>query len=373
FTNFFALLGVLFITGIFSSYILQAITIASIYFFTNFFALLGVLFITGIFSSYILQAITIASIYFFTNFFALLGVLFITGIFSTLRSGSSEAWVIDLLKHKKQSKLTNKFFSKKWILFSLAFVLSGLIGSLVVSKFSLKMIWPVSGFSLLIASLILSFGQEHYKKPKQTEKKKKILKESIKDVWNQSKQTIIYSYRKKSFLYILIIVFIVALAGGLRSLIVWTPFLQNFGFSNSWFGYLWSLMALTGVVAPLISSKLSDKYKEKKLLITISIMTLIFGIFVLFTSNLIYAILIVLISSFLFDLRMPISRTFFHKHVNSKLRETSGSVEGMLLSLAGIISLPIAGLLIDSIGAKTTVFISTLFMIPVIFIYLKIK
>ena len=45
----------------------------------------------------------------------------------------------------------------------------------------------------------------------------------------------------------------------------------------------------------------------------------------------------------------------------------------MLIGLIGIISMPLAGLSVDYLGARYTILLSALFMIPAVVIYLKMK
>ena len=69
----------------------------------------------------------------------------------------------------------------------------------------------------------------------------------------------------------------------------------------------------------------------------------------------------------------PAERVYFHRFIKSKLRATIGSVESMLIGLIGIISMPLAGLSVDYLGAKYTILISALLMIPSAIIFFKIK
>ena len=75
----------------------------------------------------------------------------------------------------------------------------------------------------------------------------------------------------------------------------------------------------------------------------------------------------------MYDFGAPVWMTYFHRFIPSKMRATIGSMEGMLRSLAGVIALPLTGLLVDTIGGRLTIFVSTLLSIPIIILYTRIK
>jgi predicted MFS family arabinose efflux permease len=154
-------------------------------------------------------------------------------------------------------------------------------------------------------------------------------------------------------------------------MISWTPFLRQFEFPDEGFGYLWSAMNILGIIAPLMAKRMLRHVHDRSALIVLSFITLGYGLLILITGSLIMLLGMILFSAFLFDLRMPINRTFFHRFVPSEIRGTSGSFEEMLNSGARMLAFPLVGILLDSegIGARGTVFISTLFMIPVIVLY----
>lgn len=308
--------------------------------------------------SYIFSGIFIFLIFFVSNYYLLLALLFLFGIAVTLSSGSYEAWMYDLLK--KDKKLISHLFTKEVSISNLALVLSGILGSIVVAFLGLRYIWLFSGIAFIISFIILGFAKESFVKTKI-------------GVYSQIKTSLSYSLVNKKLLLIFIISFIIAFASSFRGLISFTPFLKSFSFPDAYYGYLWSVMSLLGVFAPFLAQRLSNGNKEKKYLIIISIITLIYGFFILFVNNLYFLLAMILISSFIFDFRIPLSRIFFHRYIPSSIRATSGSTEGVITSLAGVISLPIAGILLDSIGPKLTIFIASLLMIPVIYLYLKIK
>ena len=75
-----------------------------------------------------------------------------------------------------------------------------------------------------------------------------------------------------------------------------------------------------------------------------------------------------------FDLwKRPSERVYFHRYVPSNLRASVGSVETLIMSLAAIITLPVAGYVVDVIGPRYGIVIAGLAAIPAAIIYYKIS
>lgn len=110
---------------------------------------------------YIMQGLSLVLISFFNNFYALLLIFFLWGIFGTFVSGAQEAWVADNLKYKKKTKLIKEYFIKDHSFRKISLILAGFIGALFVKQFGIDIIWPVTGISLIASGLILGFVSEH--------------------------------------------------------------------------------------------------------------------------------------------------------------------------------------------------------------------
>ncbi len=248
----------------------------------------------------------------------------------------------------------------------MAFVLSGLIGAFFVSAFGLRVIWLVTSINYFMSAGFLLFGEERFVPVRGG------FAGALKGIWQQTKRTAVFAAQRRTVSYVYMISVLFAIAGVFRSMLSWTPFLQEFGFSEGNFGYLWTSMNILGVVAPLMAVRLLRFATDRTLLIGISVVTLFYGVLILGTDSLFMLIGMILVSAFLVDFRMPVARVFFHRFIPTQIRSASGSFEQMLNAAIRILCLPLAGLLVDMIGAKLTVFISTLFMGPAIVLYLKI-
>lgn len=305
------------------------------------------------------ESLLCISLFFVSGFYSIAIIFFLIGLASTFVSGSYEAWGVDLA-----GKLTGKYFAKRQSLYNLAFIFSGVLGAVLVAKYGVKIIWPVTGIAFLISVIFLSFGKENYKPEKLR------IKESLRNILKQAKESINYSYKHHVIYYLLIISAISAFFAIFNGFISWTPLLKEFGFNESWFGYIWSATGLLGVIVPLFSLKIKNK---KKALIFSAFALTAYCIALFFSSNMYLVIGLIIFFFLIQDFEAPIWRTYFHYFLPSNKRATIGSIDRMLSSLIGIIALPIIGLLIDSIGAKTTILASSLFMIVTLILYLRIK
>ncbi|MBR9704204.1 MFS transporter [Candidatus Pacearchaeota archaeon] len=321
---------------------------------------------TSVLLGIFLQGIILLLFYFTQNYIIILILMGFLGTFSTLVSGANKAWVTDLI-NKKNKKLLHDYFSKSMSFRSVGFVISGLIGVLVVKSFGINIIWIITSFGFFLSFFIMLFGKEEYIK------KKTNLKNPFKKINKKTITSIKYSFKKKVLFYILIAGLILTFASSFNAIISWTPLLKSLGYPDYAFGYLISLIALVGVVAPLISRRFVKNNNERKIITTFLIGLMIFSLLFIFTNNIIFTFFVIFGASFFIYSIYPTWTVYLQKFIPSKFRATINSIDSMLVSLAVIIALPIAGLLLDLIGPRITIFISGIIMIPVIIIFLKLK
>ncbi|MFH1211529.1 MAG: MFS transporter [Candidatus Woesearchaeota archaeon] len=320
----------------------------------------------SVLTGYFLEGLAVLSLFFWDNYYLMLASFAFLGFAATFSSGSKEAWIADLIK-KKNSNLMHNYFSKSMAFDSFALILSGFLGAFLVRQFGISIMWIVAFFSFLVSICILLFAKEYF-----TARKIK-LRESFNELKTQTIISLKYSYKHHVLFYFMIAGFIAAFSLSFQTTISWTPLLKEFGMKDYQFGYLWSVMSAVLMLAPLFAMKFLKKGKEKNFIIFgMAVSTLITAL-VVFAFNLPSVIGIMLIAMFFYFSKSPAQRVYFHRFIPSKLRATVGSVESMLLAVASIIALPFAGILIDKIGARYTIFFSAVIMIPAIIFYLKIK
>lgn len=314
----------------------------------------------------LIMGIAMFSVFFLTNFYLILLAFAIMGFGLTFISGAENAWVVDLIKRNKKNYI-QEYFSKKQVFNGVGVFLSGFIGAFFVKLFGVSIIWVAGGLANFVAFSILIFGQEHF-----IRRKIKIRK-SFENINIQTKKSVNYSWKHPVLFSILLAGIIFVFAGEFGGTISWIPFLEDLGFPDYAFGYLWSALGLIGAIAPIVSLKLAKKNKERNFIVLSLIAATIPLFFIVFVSEIVFALGIVFIGAFFFALSQPVEVMYFHKFVVSKLRATVGSFMALVMSIAGIIALPLAGFVVDLIGPRYTIFLSALIMIPGIIIYSRIR
>jgi MFS family permease len=313
-----------------------------------------------------LEGLGFLSLFFLKDFYPIATAFAFIGFGATFSSGAGEAWVTDLIKIENKNLLKSFMLKSQW-LDSSGLLLSGVIGALFVKSFGLPIIWLVGGASYILSLIILSTAKENFKKKKET------FKEAIFDVEKQSKISLNYTTHHRTLLYILIASAILIFAGNMSSLISWVPFLEDLGLEDHQFGYLWSLISLAGIAAPIVTNKIYKVGKEKQLIISMISISVVLTLSVLLVNSLAFGIAIFIGLIFFAFIKMPAKRIYFQEFTPTKLRATIGSVEGMLMSIIALIAVPLAGYLVDIIGPRYTIALSGVLMIPAIFVYISIK
>lgn len=315
----------------------------------------------------ILAGIAMLLVMFSNNFYIILGLFFIRGIFRTLTSGADEAWIVDYLKFKKRKNLIHEYYTKKHSFMSLGMVLSGIIGSLLVSIYGLWIIWPVTGFTMLLSALIISFQSEYFKA------RKTKIKIQLKTIFSHAHKSAGYLKNNVSLRLLLIAGLIITMAVAFTSEITWYPLLQNLGLKVEWFGYLVSASFVIEIIFPYFMKpiiKALGGYK-RYLVIAIGIQALLL-LSVLFVKSLIWGAILYSIVMPLYLYRIASSIMFQHL-VPNKIRATLGSISNMINSIISAVMFPIVGFLTDKFGPIVTLFISGIILLPAILIYTKIK
>ena len=308
---------------------------------------------------YALEGICVLSLYFFTSYYAILAISSLLGIAMTLSSGAKDAWTTDLIK-KENKSLLNDFFANSAMFMSFSMFFAGLLGAFLVKNFGISIIFIATSLSFFVSIIVLIPAKEIFKK------RKVHIKKSLSKLIHQSKESIKYSHKNKSLALLLAATGAISAIFVLNGSLSWTPLLLEHGLKFEYFGYLWSAMGLITLIASYTSKKLLRKNREKEFMLKSLMFFSIGSISVIFFKSLIPLIIILMIVIFFQDIQWPVSRVFFHKLVPNKLRATIGSIESMIISLAGIMVPPLTGYLIDIAGtSKTIVLAGIVTIIPI--------
>ena len=316
---------------------------------------------------YSLEGLGALLIFFFRSYTSLLLIFILWGCASTLSSGSKEAWIVDLIKSKNKKYLTN-YFSKEKFFCSTALIISGVLGAFFVKGFGISIVWLFSAGSYLISIVILLFAKEV-----QVSNKKVGIKQSFRELKDQSKKSVGYAIKHPVLFYLILAGFFMIISMVFAETLGYVPFLKSLGFPDYAFGYFWSATWGIMAIAPLLSKKLIGKHKEVNFLIITTLLGSLVLLLIYFTSNYVSALAVIFVALFFYGLKYPIEKPYFHKFVPSKLRATIGSFEAMIFSLAAVLAAGLGGYLIDLIGARMVIIISALLGIPSVILYLMIK
>ena len=131
---------------------------------------------------------------------------------------------------------------------------------------------------------------------------------------------------------------------------------------------------ISGIIAPYFIKRLVKKVGKYKTYLAIIITLMALFLFSTgFVMTLIPAIILFLLFYSMWDFLHPARTVLFQKFTPSKMRATIISFESMLMSVVSIISFPLAGWVADTIGPQKTIFITSFMLIPIIFLYTRIK
>jgi DHA3 family tetracycline resistance protein-like MFS transporter len=320
---------------------------------------------------YFLSGLALIAMYFVRSFYGLLVIWFLWGIFNTFTSGARESWIADYLKYYKKDRILRDYFMKEHSFSSFAIAIAGLVGTVFVKYFGLGIIWPVTGFSLLISAGILFFIPEKGK-PK-AQKSYNIL-----GIFTQAHKSIKYSLKHSVILLLLAATFFgnlwACFGGPGVGDLLWQPFLKNLGLPVYLFGTIFFGIIIIGTISPYIAKFILTKIsREENFFALAYLMQMLFILAILFASSWVVGAVLIFMIFFFTDLASPVKNSFFQKFIPSEMRATITNLNGVVISVSTMIGAPLAGFIADKIGPQYAMVVGGLFLIPAAFVYLSIK
>lgn len=289
------------------------------------------------------------------------------GIFASFSSGADDAWVIDLLKSKKQNKLIHNYFIKMRSVASFGGIISGILGALLVKHYGLDVVWYVTGIAIWLGTILLLISsEEHFKK------KKYSLNKLAKETYNNFKGGVNYTIKHPVLLYLVLAGFFFFLS--VMTSIAWQPYFRDVGVPIYSLGYIFSAGGLVASGLPFLSKPLLKRFKKEKYYLASLVMLYIllaFSIYFIFSSTL--AIIVFLLGVIPFELMGPVESTYFQRFIPSKIRASVGSFKSMIIGLSAAVSFLIGGYLVDLVGPQMTIVYSGFLVIPAFILYLMVK
>ena len=303
----------------------------------------------------------------FTNQFHIILPLFF-GIMSisTLVSGADSAWMVDFLKAKKQSKLTRVVFSRTWSIVALSAGISYILSSVIVSKFGMSYLWKAQGILLITTSLfVIIFGDKE-----QTIRKGKF-RGAMHSTLGLAKEGFKLILAQRTLFFFILAVFFNSFF--MSGEIAWQPFFIKLGLPLPGLGLLYAGAVFIGIIAPMLSVKLSKIISDKWALILEDIISGLLFLTVSMITSPIKAIVIFYVLRFGTQFRSPLKSHFLHKHIPSKIRATTASINALFQSVGAATAMLIAGFIIDTWGLNAAFVFAGLAAIPTALCYLMMK
>ena len=284
------------------------------------------------------------------GFDAILILYFIQGAFFTLVTGAEEAWAYDWLKHNKAENLYIKLNARAGMISSSGYVIAPIIGGFLAKIIPLGSIILISGLSsLLVTSLRVPVKDEHFVRGPHVKRS---------DFWLTLTSGMTFVRKTPLYLYLV-------LAATSNSILfaVWSvieqPFLFDIGASYELIGLVISAMALTGILAPIISLKMENKLSNiDNILLFNSLGFVLFILIYFIRNNSMYLVITTLILAWLIDnVSDPFFVTEMNKLTPSKVRATVGSVRNMFYSTTQLIGFGLVGIISEAFGVAAPILI----------------
>ncbi len=337
---------------------------------------------TSVLTGFILSAGFILLVPFIKSFAVLVLLFTLYGMAITFISGAYDAWVIDYLRKNNKKELIQDFYVKIYSISEAAALLGGifLTGILLVFQsdkiyffaqhafLGSDLVWFIEAAGIIFAILLLLlFTKEDFKR-----KKKKIHLQLL-EVFKYSKKSISYVKKNPVLSNIFISIFLVGLFIGIWGFI-YQPLLIEFGLKMKDMGWIRSVAGITGIAIPFAAKMVVSRYKNHlKILRWTFVLDFIIIASIIFLAGPIAGVIYTILLWNLDLFSNPILQPYIQENIPTKIRATVTSLQSMVMALGGIISSLIAGPLMDTIGAKKTMFASAFIILPIIWIYFRLK
>jgi predicted MFS family arabinose efflux permease len=154
----------------------------------------------------------------------------------------------------------------------------------------------------------------------------------------------------------------------------WQPLLVEFSLPEYSLGIVYSILGIFTIISSIISKYLTTKIKILLPIFIVMKMVLAFGLLLVIPPYFLGAVMIFIVYTGMLDvITMPSLSVYFHKISKKHIRATLVSIKSMVGALIVAIFSIFAGLMMDNIGIKYTIILSSLFGIIAIFFFIRVK
>lgn len=321
---------------------------------------------TSVILGYSLSGLSLLLVPLTDNFLWIAVIFCFNAFFETFFTGADNAWMSDRIETENPEAMKS-FFMKKRSLRNIGFIVAGLLWACIVHYLGMEYLRYVYGGGLLLASGILCMipdGRRGY----HWEEEESILSQIFLHHLRSSRK---YLAQHKTLWLLFAGMGIFLILDELTGLI-WSPYLEQLGFSIENLGYLSSLLWLLWAGVPLLLEKVLKKKKNTPLIL--GILLLIFVgilIFAGLTSSITVLIILYIIYNFIDDIIFPVDELLTNQLISAEKRATVLSMKSVIENLSSILGGPLVWWILWYLTFSQGLFLSAglLFVIAVIYLY----
>ena len=314
---------------------------------------------------YSLSALTLLLVPLTDNFLWIAVIFCFNAFFETFFTGADNAWISDRIETENPDDM-NSFFVRKRSLRNIGFIIAGLLWAWIVKYWGIEYLRYVYGGGLLLTSgvlLLLPDGTKDYRWEEEEENiLGKIFRHHLRDSWKYLAQ-----HKTLWFLFAGIGLFLILdeLTG-----LIWSPYLEQLGFSIENLGYLSSLLWLLWAGVPLLLEKVLKKKKNSSLVLGSSLLIFVgILIFAGLTSSITILIIFYMIYNFIDDIIFPVDELLTNQLISAEKRATVLSMKSVVENLSSILGWPLVGWILWYLTFSQGLFLSSGLLLVIAGIY----
>jgi len=295
------------------------------------------------------------------SLFSLCLLFIIFGFSFSLISGAQEAWVIDLLRRKKKSHLTQQFFVNDTSICNAGTIVAGVFAGFIIAYLGMDWLFYIEGAGMAVASCFLLFAPNDLTHLHRTSSKKSML------------HTIFAALKMISESKIVLFLMLGALFFALLKVgeVLWQPYLVTEGIAVEYLAILGSLGAIVGALIPHTIHLLKQTImSEKKILAFGTLFSAVVLVLIYFIRGPLFAIGAFLVVKFAIpSIVLPVANNYLQRHLTPSLRATMGSVKSMLTRIPEVFALLAGGQIATLFGPQFTLLLLGIALIPGVLFY----
>ena len=294
---------------------------------------------------------------FIDSFSTWIVIVFLSAIPYTMISGASDAWAVDWLKRKGASELAKNYFANIETIRNLSFAIAGVVGTVLLSYFSMDSIFYAVAVGFILAGGILVFQEEYFRKAKTA------FKSQVLNSLHGSTSGLKLTWADKNLRYLTLSTFFLSLSA--VGWVAWEPLFLQTGIELRYFPLIMTAAFLFSSFASFFSKRIVLRFKdEKKYLIVTSFLMSVSHILAFIIVGPIAAVTFFILKNGFFSFRYPVKQDLLHELIPSKLRATLASVDSMYDAFSVAIAAVFGGLILDNVGVTETLLAAGLLMLP---------